>query len=260
MDNSFELASHTPMTAASLRAVDSRRFAGKLFAHYVQSDPTAAPAAVAARLADVATLEEQVKAVGPNPAHLFTLAHLFRATLRPPQLTDVPGHGTVMDVGIADGPLGVQQNLLVEGILVVAGDLTVGGQLIVGENGIVLVTGSLHTSAVAASGQISVGGELRTMFAEVEGSAFALDVSGVLDAFLLIQNDHVARAGTFDVGLHAVYPTPNAAADVFLSALLGADGRPDWTAIARAAQAAEDVFVDEYRTPSPAPTTQVQRL
>lgn len=260
MENSFELASNTPISPDALRAADSRRFAGKLFSYYVSNDPSAAPAAVVGKLADVATLEEQVKAIGGSWPHLFTLAHLFRATLRPPQQTDVPGHGTVTDVGIADGSLGVQQNLLVEGTLLVAGDLSVGGQLIVAEGGIVIVTGALHSSAVAAHGQISVGGDLRTMFSEVTGSAHSLDVSGMVDAFLLIQNDHVVRCSTYDVGLHAVYPRANAAAEVFLPAVLGADGNPDWTAIARAAQSGEDVFRLDYDTPPIARGTLVEKL
>lgn len=259
MDQSFELASNTPITGDALQAVDSRKFGGALYNHYVRQDPTAAPAAVLSSLAAVDTLEEQVAALEDRVPQLFTLARLFRASLRRPQFTQVPGHGTVTEVGIADGDLGVQSNLLVEGTLLVAGDLSVGGQVVIGDRGIIIVTGSLHSSAIAGTGQISVGEDIRTMFAELEGADFSLDVSGELDAFLLIQNDRTARAGHFSVGLHAVYPRPDAAQEVFLPSVI-ADGKPDWTAIARAAQSAEDIFLDTYRTPAAAPGTAVQQL
>lgn len=258
--NSFELASSTPITVDDLRQADSRGFRGRLFNRYVQRDRLAAPAAIVGSLVDVATLEEQVQQMGNHPARLFTLAHLFRATLERPELTSVPGHGTVMGVGIADGDLGVQQNLLVEGTLLVAGDLTVGGQLVVGDAGIVIVTGSLHASAVAASGQISVARDLRVMFAEVSGEDVSLDVSDELDAFLLIQNDQRVRAGALSVGVHAVYPQRDDVEAVFQLAMIGRDGRPDWTAIARAAQAGEDILADEYATPEPATESLVELL
>jgi len=258
MDNSFELASHTPVTRADLQRADSRRFAGRLFTRYVQRDPTAAPAAVAAGLHEVDSLEEQVRAARPSLGHLFTLAHLFRATLKRAQPTDVPGHGTVGDVGIADGALGVRDNLLVEGTLIVAGDLTIGGQLIVEKSGVVVVTGSLHASALSSEGQIAVGGDVRTMFTEVRGAG-VLEVSGELDAFLLIQDEQPVRAGRYSVGLHAVYPSAGAAREVFRSTLL-VDDRPDWAAIARAAQGGREIFVDGYEQPEPADGTLVERL
>lgn len=259
MDNAFELASHTPISRVELQRADSRRFAGRLFTRYVQRDPAVAPAAVAAALAEVDTLEDQVRAIGAQPARLFTLAHLFRATLKRAQPTDVPGHGTVGDVGVADGSLGVRDNLLVEGVLVVAGDLTVGGQVIVEPTGVVIVTGSLHTSALSGAGQIAVGGDLRTMFAEVRGAQGSLEVSGELDAFLLIQDEQPVRAGAYSVGLHAVYPRGGAAAEVFRPELL-VDGRPDWAAVAKAAQAGREIFVEGYRSPDPAAQSLVERL
>ena len=259
-ENAFELASRTEIRAAELSSVDSRRFGGPLFHRYVTENPAAAPAAVVASLDPAAhTLEEQVGHLARSREQLFTLALLFHGALEQHEFISVPGHGTVTDVGIADGALGVDQNLLVEGTLIVAGDLSVGGQVVLGDDAIVVVCGSLNTSAVAGSGQLTVGGDLRMMFAELSGRQHTLDVGGELDSFLLIQNDRVVRARTFSVGVHAVYPERDAAAAVFRPQILSG-GKPDWTAVARAGRAGDDIFVDGYSTPHPAEGSMIVRL
>lgn len=260
MEQSFELASTTAVSLEALRATDTRGIRGPLFNHYVQRDFGVAPAALLGNLAEVGTLEEQVRSLGRNHRALFTLAHVFRASLDRPQMTNVPGHGTVSDIGVADGDLGIQGNLLVEGKLLVAGDLSVGGQLVTSDDAIVIVTGSLHTSALAGAGQLCVGRDLRAMFIEVNGAETSLDVNGVLDSFLLIHQGHIARAAEFSVGLHAVCSDEVTTADVFLSTMLDAEGKPDWTAIARAAKAGDDVFRDDYHTPAPARDSWVQQI
>lgn len=258
MEQSFELASKTEVSVDALRGVDSRALRGAMFDYYASVDPTLGDYTFVGSLLDVPTVEEQARRFESDHRALYTLAMLYSSTLKRFETTNVPGHGTVTDVSVADGHLGVQGNLLVEGTLLVAGDLSVGGQLILAEGAIVIVVRSLNTSAISGSGHLTVGGDLRAMFVDVQGAS--LDVGGVLDAFLLIQNEHHTRASEFSIGLHAVLTEHVTAADVFLPAMLDASGKPDWTVIARAAQAADDVFRADYHTPQPAANSPVQLL
>lgn len=246
---SFELASTTPISVAELRAGASRP-EGPLYEHYVEAEPSAeASALIDALSSESETLEAHARALSGRE-RLFTLGMLFRAHLGSDQeTTDVPGHGTVNDVGVADGTLSVHENLMVEGVLVVAGDLVVGGQLVVGPGGQVIVGGDAQIAAMISGGNVSVAGDLHAMFLDLAGADHSLDVGGELDSFLLIQNQQEVRIGSISVGLHAVI-TADGPAAVFRREVLR-DGEPDWMAIARAARAGDDVFVDGYMPPTP---------
>lgn len=249
MADTYELASQTPVDVKTLEEALAGLDPDVLMNFYIEESPHEVDAL---ELADVDSLEEQVTVLERQYSELYTLAKIFELTLDDPDATHVPGHATVGEVGVSDGTLMIDGNLRIDGTLVVAGDLAVGGQLLMGEDAALIVTGSLEASAIAGVGQISVGNDLRALFIEVEANDCALDVGGELTAFLLIQNDHVVRASNFALELHAVYPLPDAATDVFDERVLNPNGWPDWAAIAREAQAGQQVFVDGYSAPEPA--------
>ena len=257
MAETYELASETPIERKTLEASRSALREDTLADFYRDQSNYGIDAL---ELADVATLEEQVSSARREYAELYALARIFEATLDDAEATQVPGHATVSDVGVSDGTLMVDGNLRVDGTLLVAGDLAIAGQLLLGDDAALVVTGSLEASAIAGVGHISVGGNLRALFIEVEANDCALDVGGELAAFLLIQNDHVVRASKFALELHAVYPVPDAATDVFDEGVLNPNGWPDWAAIARNAQAGLPVFIDGYQAPDPTPEGLAQTL
>lgn len=250
MDQSFELASTTPVSVEALREAAAAGIDSPLYRYFMQQAPGARAKTLAERLGDEETLEEHVEAIGDQSAKVFTLLSLFAETLGPKaEETTVPGHGTVTEVSVSDGPLSVHQNLLVEGTLVVAGDVTVGGQCVVGEEGRLFVLGTLYTPALASAGQVSIGVDLRAMFVELTNSERTLDVGEELDAFLLIQHGQRAAASSYSVGLHALLDGP--ASEVFLPTAIARDGSADWSAVARAARSGQDVFVPNYQPPEP---------
>lgn len=250
MEQSFELASTTPITVADLReAAGEKRIRSRLYDYYVAEDSAYAAQIVTSGLdASAQTLEALGDDLDDDYRRLFALAQAFQLSLgRQGQTTTVPGHGTIGEVSVADGPLNVHQNLLVEGTLIVPDDVTVGGQVIVGPEGLLIITGSLHAPALVSAGRMCVGEDIRGMFFEIAGGAVHL--GGELDAFLLIQNACPTLASSYSIGLHAVIEGDPA--DVFLPPMLDLEGKPDWNRIAQAAQEAEDVFKLSYETPRP---------
>ena len=249
MDQSFELASSTPIELDDLRAA-VKKVRGPLYDFYAR-DPESTAQSVVQSLHPRDTLEEMAADLGSQTAQLFVLANVFRAALgRNQQMTKVPGHGTVSEVSVADGSLHVDNNLYIEGTLIVPGDLTVGGQTLVGDSAQLLVAGQVQTAALLVGGHVAIGRSLQAMFAELTRQANRLHIGRELDSFLLIQDSRPVVAGGYSIGLHALLQDGNFE-EVFVPALIGSDGRADWNRIAQAAQAAEDVFVRSYEPPTP---------